>query len=78
VKNLIDLLKRNQDSTHNFQEEKYKAHALHKAKHRFYLMRQDRSASVQEYYEKFKNQVEVIEHCGGSMYESSFNQIRVK
>jgi hypothetical protein len=25
--------------------------------------------SVQTYYERFKNQVDVIEHCGGTMLE---------
>jgi hypothetical protein len=25
--------------------------------------------TVQAYMEKFKNQVDVIEHCGGSVYE---------
>jgi hypothetical protein len=54
-----------------FQSEKYKVHVLHEAKYRFYSLYQDSNMTVQAYLEKFKNQVDVIEHCIGSVYEES-------
>jgi Zinc knuckle len=66
---VILLLKGVKNIAHNFQNEKYKAHALHEAKRRFYTTYQSTGMSVQVYYERFKNHVEVIEHCGGTMLE---------
>jgi hypothetical protein len=50
-----------------FQTQKYGPQAMHEAKRRFYLLRQDKHMSVQQYYETFTNMVEVIEHCGGDI-----------
>jgi hypothetical protein len=68
---VIGLLRNIKDAAFSFQSEKYKVHALHEAKRRFYSLYQDRNMTVQAYMEKFKNQVDVIEHCGGSVYEES-------
>ena len=43
--------------------------ALHEAKCRFYLHTEGKSATCQQYYESFKNNVEVIEYCGGVIGE---------
>jgi hypothetical protein len=40
---------------------------MHEAKRRFYMLRQEKYTSVQQYYETFVNTVEVIEHCGGDI-----------
>jgi hypothetical protein len=50
-----------------FQTQKYSAQAMHEAKKRFYMLRQERYTTVQQYYETFVNTVEVIEHCGGEI-----------
>jgi hypothetical protein len=50
-----------------FQTQKYGPQAMHEAKRCFYMMRQDKHTSVQQYYESFVNTVEVIEHCGGDI-----------
>jgi hypothetical protein len=50
-----------------FQTQKYGPQAMHEAKKRFYMLRQDKHTSVQQYYESFINTVEVIEHCGGDI-----------
>jgi hypothetical protein len=50
-----------------FQTQKYGPQAMHEAKRCFYMMRQDKHTSVQQYYESFINTVEVIEHCGGDI-----------
>jgi hypothetical protein len=69
--NVLGLLKKIKDAEISFQSEKYKVHALYEAKRRFYSLYQDRNMTVQAYLEKFKNQVDVIEHCGGSVHEES-------
>jgi Reverse transcriptase (RNA-dependent DNA polymerase)/Zinc knuckle len=68
---VIELLKNIKDITHNFQSEKFRMHALHEAKRRFYVFYQDRTSSVQTYLEKFRNMVGVIEHCGGGVIADS-------
>jgi hypothetical protein len=65
--NVIELLKVIKTEMFTFQTQKYGPQALHKAKHRFYTMRQDKHTSVQQYYESFINTVKVIEHCGGDI-----------
>jgi hypothetical protein len=65
--NVIELLKVIKTEMFTFQTQKYGPQALHEAKRRFYMMRQDKHTSVQQYYESFTNTVEVIEHCGGDI-----------
>jgi hypothetical protein len=48
-----------------FQSQRYSPLALHKAKRRFYLCTQDRNTTCQQYHETFRNNVDVIEYCGG-------------
>lgn len=50
-----------------FQTQKYMPQAMHEAKKRFYMLRQEKHTTVQQYYESFTNTVEVIEHCGGDI-----------
>ena len=66
---VLGLLQNIKDATFNFQNQKYKPHALHEAKRRFYLSTQDKNATCQAYLERFKNHIEVIEHCGRTVDE---------
>ena len=50
-----------------FQAQRYATLALHEAKHHFYTFMQDKHTTVQQYYETFKNNVDVIEYCGGTI-----------
>jgi hypothetical protein len=65
--NGIELLKEIKGSMYNFQGQKYRPMALHKAKKRLYLLSQDKHHTPQVYLERFRNSVEVIKHCGGSI-----------
>jgi hypothetical protein len=64
---VIELLKVIKTEMFTFQTRKYGPQALHEAKKRFYMMRQDKHTTVQQYYESFVNTVEVIDHCGGDI-----------
>jgi hypothetical protein len=64
---VVLLLKVIKTEMFTFQTQKYGPQALHEAKKRFYMMRQEKYTSVQSYYESFMNTVEVIEHCGGDI-----------
>jgi hypothetical protein len=48
-----------------FQSQRYSALALHEAKRHFYLCTQDKNSTCQHFYETFKNNLEVVEYCGG-------------
>jgi hypothetical protein len=63
----IDLLKSIKDSVFKFSDQKYAPHSLHEAMRKFYTSHQDKHSNAQDYYQRFKNQVEVVEHCGGSV-----------
>jgi hypothetical protein len=65
--NVVQLLQIIKTEMFTFQTQKYGPQAMHEAKRRFYMMRQDKHTSVQQYYESFINTVEVIEHCGGDI-----------
>jgi hypothetical protein len=65
--NVIELLQVIKTEMFTFQTQKYGPQAMHEAKRRFYMMRQDKQTSVQQYYESFINTVKVIEHCGGDI-----------
>jgi hypothetical protein len=64
---VVELLKVIKMEMFVFQTQKYTPQAMHEAKRRFYLLKQDKHTSVQQYYETFINTVEVIEHCGGDI-----------
>jgi hypothetical protein len=66
---VLGLLKNIRDIAFNFQSQRYKTHSLHEAKRRFFKMSQEKGMTCAEYLERFKNQVEVIEHCGGSVVD---------
>jgi hypothetical protein len=67
----IGLLENIRTVMFQFQSERYSPLALHEAKRRFYSFSQDQHMTCQRYYETFKNNVEVIEHCGGSVSEDT-------
>jgi hypothetical protein len=64
---VVELLKVVKTEMFTFQTQKYGPQAMHEAKRRFYMLRQDKHTTVQQYYETFVNTVEVIEHCGGDI-----------
>jgi Zinc knuckle len=70
AKDVLGLLRNIKDATFSFQGQKNMIHALHEARRRFYTFSQDRNMTCQVYLERFKNQVDVIEHCGGFTSES--------
>jgi hypothetical protein len=63
----VELLKLIKDTVFKFSSQKYKPHALHEAIRRFYTLIQDKNSSCEDHVRKFKNQVEVVEHCGGDI-----------
>jgi hypothetical protein len=63
----LELLKSIKNIVFNFQSQKYKPQALHEAKRRFYVLSQDRNMTVQVFLERYQNNIDVIEHCGGSI-----------
>jgi hypothetical protein len=61
----IGLLENIRTVMFQFQSQRYAPLALHEAKRCFYLFSQDRNTTCQQYHETFKNNVDVIEYCGG-------------
>ena len=51
----------------SFQSQKYLAHLLHDSKRCFYMFQQDKNMTTQAYLNAFTNNVEVIEHSGGTI-----------
>lgn len=47
--------------------QRYATLALHEAKHHFYTFTQDKHSTLQQYYEMFQNNIDVIEYCGGNI-----------
>lgn len=68
---VLELLRNIKDIAFSFQSQKQKIHGLFDAKRRFFMQTQEKSMTCQMYLERFKNQVEVIEHCGGTMVEDN-------
>jgi len=64
---VLGLLQNIKDATFNFQNQKYKPHALHEAKRRFYLSTQDKNATcqVRDRYGKLVEDLE-NDHIQGS------------
>jgi hypothetical protein len=60
----IELLKSIKDCVFKSSSQKYGHHARHEALRKFVNMHQDKNNNSQEYYQRYKNQVEVAEHCG--------------
>jgi hypothetical protein len=63
----VELSKSIKDCVSKFLDQKYAPLSLHEAMRKFYTSQQDKNSSAQDYYQKFKNQLEVVEHCGGSI-----------
>jgi hypothetical protein len=64
---VVKLLKTIKDVVFSFQDQKYGPQALAEAKRRFSLITQDKHMMCQNYLEKFKYAIQVIEHCGGNI-----------
>ena len=64
---LIGLLGNIRTVMSQFQSQCDNALALHEAKCWLYLFSQDKHTTCQQYHETFKNNVKVIEYCGGML-----------
>lgn len=60
----IDLIRLIKNVSFNFESQKYLPHAIHEAKRRFFACSQGRTATCQEYLEKFQNLLSVLEAVG--------------
>ena len=60
----IELLKLVKTVCYNFEENRFPADALLDVKETFYRMAQGRNESLQHYYERFKNQLAVMDEVG--------------
>ena len=56
---------------YNFQSQKYSPQSIHEAMRKFYTTHQGQCTTNQEYYEKFKNAVKVVDHVGGFLETST-------
>jgi predicted RNA-binding protein associated with RNAse of E/G family len=64
----IALLENIRTVMFQFQAQRYATLALHEAKRHFYMFTQDKHTTVQQYYyETFKNKIDVIEYCNGTI-----------
>jgi hypothetical protein len=64
---LIGLLENIQTVMFQFQSQRYAPLALHEAKRCFYMFLQDWHLTCQQYHETFKNNIDMIEYCGGGV-----------
>jgi hypothetical protein len=62
----VELLK-SKDCVFKFSDQKKAAHSLHEALRKFYKGHQEKSSNAQDYYQRFKNHLEVAWHCGRSL-----------
>ena len=60
----IELLKLIKSITYNYQSQRYMPQAIHEAKKGLYQCYQAPNMSMQTYYDRFINLVDVIEHIG--------------
>jgi hypothetical protein len=65
----IELLKSIKDCIFKFSSQKFGHQSRHKALRKFYTPYQDKNSNSNEYYRRFKNQIDVIEHCGARVGE---------
>ncbi len=63
----IMLIKEIKGIVFNFQSQKYKPQALQEAVRRFYSLQQGRDMSTQSFLDRFQNNMDVIEHGGGTV-----------
>ena len=62
----IGLLKNIRTIMFQFKTTKYMPQAIYECKRRVYTNRQDKEMSVPDYFRTFKNNIEVVQHNGGS------------
>jgi hypothetical protein len=65
----IELLKSIKDCVFKFSNQKFGHQARHEALRKLYTTYQDKNSNSNEYYQRFKNQINVVEHCGARMGE---------
>jgi hypothetical protein len=63
----IELLSIIKSICFNFQDQKYVPQSIYESKKRWYKIEQGRSEPLTQYYERYQNNVEVIEQCGGTV-----------
>jgi len=51
----------------NFHDQKYAPQSIHEAKVKFYSIRQGCFDTVTQYYEKYQNNTQVLDQCGGDI-----------
>ena len=51
----------------NFQDQKYVPQSIYEAKQRFYSLKQGRHETVAQYYDKYQNNVQVLEQCSATI-----------
>jgi hypothetical protein len=62
----VELSKSIKDCVFKFSDQKKAAHSPHEALRKFCNGHQEKSSNAQDHHQRFKNHVEVAEHCGGS------------
>jgi hypothetical protein len=63
----IELLAVIKSICFNFQDQKYVPQSIYESKKRWYKIEQGRGEPLTQYYERYQNNVEVIEQCGGTV-----------
>ena len=63
----IDLLQAIHDVAYNFKSTKYLPHLLYDEINCLYFTRMDKSCDVQTYLEKFKSNLDVLEHISATL-----------
>lgn len=66
-RNSIGLLVIIKSICFNFHDQKYVPQSIHEAKVRFYTIRQGQFDTVTQYYEKYQNNTQVLDQCGGDI-----------
>ena len=66
-RNGIDLLQMIKSICFNFQDQMYVVQSIYEAKQRFYTLQQGKYETVSQYYDKFQNNLQVLEQCGGTI-----------
>jgi hypothetical protein len=65
----IELLKSINDCVFKFSSQKFGHQSRHEALRKCYTTYQDKNSNSNEYYQRIKNQIDVIEHCGARVGE---------
>jgi hypothetical protein len=65
--NTIELLKSIKDCVFKFSDQKYATHSVRDAIQKFHNAHQEKNSNAQTYFQRFKNLIDVVEHCGGTL-----------